>query len=118
MKNHKRLIEKRKLSSKISDNTPNKIKKLDELSKISEELDSMELNSSREDCVPDYIPPDMWKPELELTNDDKTLLFNVLGKLNSNHMEAVNKLSRKQVGKNIGSLQLTEREQLTEPVFK
>jgi hypothetical protein len=69
----------------------------------------MELNSSREDCVPDYILPDMWIPELELTNDDKNLLLNVSGKLNSNHMEAVNKLLRKQVGKSIGGLQLTER---------
>ncbi|KAL4223551.1 hypothetical protein ACF0H5_017021 [Mactra antiquata] len=98
--------KKRKLQFE-EDLTQSKIPKLEtDLSTICEENELLELEYTRD--VSNEELDDIWIPDLRLTMTDKNDLINN-GKLNSNHMEAVNILLRKLVGGSINGLQLTEK---------
>jgi stress-induced morphogen len=83
-----------------------------DLSDISENSDFVEFENSRDEIYDMPESPKLniqwWIEELQLTIEDKSALLKG-GKLNSHHMEAVNKILRKQVGSSIHGLQLTEK---------
>ncbi|XP_053392535.1 uncharacterized protein LOC123532398 isoform X1 [Mercenaria mercenaria] len=109
-KSPKSTLRKRKLKFEESDNI--KIPRLEtDLSYINEDNEFIELELSRDDSVSEGTAAgnsEMWLSDLGLTITDKEDLINNK-KLNSNHMEAVNKLLRKHVGDSVGGLQLTEK---------
>ena len=87
--------------------TPIKLNKTNDLSKIEEisEISYSDISHSMNPLLP-FNP--LWIPNLHLTEDDRNILVNN-GKLNSQHMEAVNILLKQKCSDTIGGFQLTEK---------
>jgi hypothetical protein len=64
------------------------------------------LDLTREDCVQEFTPLGMWKPELELSKDDQKFTIKCFRQIRLSHMEAVHQLFCEQTGKNVGGYNL------------